>query len=919
MIDQLARLGLEIDSTGVVRATDRMRRMQQQGQQLENTSIKGNRAISQSYNVLRGAIVAAGAALGGIGFARIITEATNYEQAILGVKAVSGATEEQFKALSAQARSLGATTVFTAQQTAEAQRFLAQAGFEVNEVMSATPGILQLATAASLDLGQAADIASNVLSGFRLPVSELAKVNDVLASTAASANTDVTQLAQALSFAAPFAVSAGISIEEASAAIGTLSDAGVQGARAGTGLIAIIRQLSNVTPSAEQALAKYGLTLKDVDITSRGLQPVLESLGAASISASDNFTIFGSKAGAAASILSNTSERVAELTETLRDSEGAAEGMAGILGSGLQATLRSLGSAVSEATLQIGGPGTGLNGGFNSLIQTITGVISAYNGMLPLFVQSNDLSESQTRNIRALAIALQSLASGAAVLGGLAVATRAAAAAQIAFNIAARANPYALLAAGAVALVTALIKVTNRNKDLVDVFEDAANSAEAYEAAQTRLGDLEKEKNNLLQQRIELQKQLDGLEATEEFSLGQGNVESQQQISDAINEIKAREQALEDARREADLAAARREEEAKESIARAEQERLKAQQDERERIAEQERALREAEELALKQHFEALDQINRQAAQEELEALREEREASLQMQTDRIDREIQNVIQGLLTRAEVEEQNYQNRLMLLEAANEQELAIIGGYQNAKERLEEEHQRNMAEIAATGGQEYATAWDESLRNVQNLQNASFQQMGFAAAQAFEGMSDLTKQKLGALGITFASLKDIAKKGGEESFEAYKALAMVEAAIAGSLATVKALGAAPPPFNFILAGAVGAASLVQIAAIENQSYDGGGFTGSGPRTGGVDGKGGFPAILHPNETVIDHTRGGGFGAQSMTVQSIIQVETGVAETVRAEFSKLMPLIEQRNLAAVRQAMQSGGSMTRAVKRA
>lgn len=928
MIDQLARLGLEIDSNGVVTATDRLRKLQRQGQMAESTVTRGNKAISQSYGVLRGAVLAAGAALGGIGFARLITEATNYEQAILGVKAVSGATEEQFKTLSDQARSLGATTVFTAQQTAEAQRFLAQAGFEVNEVLSATPGILQLATAASLELGEAADIASNVLSGFRLPVAELSRVNDVLASTAASANTNVSQLAQALSFAAPFAVSAGISIEETSAAIGTLSDAGLQASRAGTGLIGVIRQLSNVTPTAEEALAKYDLTIQDVDITARGLQPVLEDLGAAGISTADNFKIFGSEAGAAAGILANTADRVSELTETLSDSEGSAEGMARVLGSGLQATIRGLGSALSEATLQVGGPGTGLNGGFNSLIQTITGVISVYNGMLPQFVQSNDITEEQTENIEALALALQSLAAGALVLGGLAVATRGAAAAQIAFNVAARANPYALLAAGAVALVTALIKVSNRNKDLVQVFEDAATSSEAYEAAQSRLGDLAQEINSIVEDRITLERRLKDLQENEDNTLGDGGNQAEKDLLEELEQLRVRYHELTNARREADIAAQKRAQAEEEEIAEAEAARLQAQLDEEKRIAEQKEALRQAEIEAERKHIEELFAVNRQANAEEMIARREEREASLQMQTDTLDREIENVIQSLLTRSEIEKQRYSERMMLLEAANEQELEILGGYEAAKEKLEKDHSDRMTEIAREGADGYADAWDKGLQQVQSLQGASFAQLGIAAANAFEGLSDLTKQKLGALGQTFESLKGIAKAGGEESFEAYKALAMVEAGIAGSLAVVKALASAPPPFNFALAGAVGVATAIQIAQIDAQEYQGsylgGGYTGDGARSGGVDGKGGFPAILHPDETVIDHRKERSQGNQttnegnSISVTNVFQISTGVAQTVQAEIERYAPVIEERSRQGVLKAISNGGAMARATGR-
>jgi len=91
----------------------------------------------------------------------------------------------------------------------------------------------------------------------------------------------------------------------------------------------------------------------------------------------------------------------------------------------------------------------------------------------------------------------------------------------------------------------------------------------------------------------------------------------------------------------------------------------------------------------------------------------------------------------------------------------------------------------------------------------------------------------------------------------------------------------------------------------------SLEGGGFTGSGPRTGGVDGRGGFPAILHPNETVIDHTRGHSAPASSVVVHQTINVTTGVQQTVRAEIRSMLPQIAEASKAAVLDARRRGGN--------
>jgi hypothetical protein len=123
----------------------------------------------------------------------------------------------------------------------------------------------------------------------------------------------------------------------------------------------------------------------------------------------------------------------------------------------------------------------------------------------------------------------------------------------------------------------------------------------------------------------------------------------------------------------------------------------------------------------------------------------------------------------------------------------------------------------------------------------------------------------------------------------------------------------MGAYPFPINVAMAAASVAAGMAQVSAIRSQSFEGGGFTGNGSRSGGVDGKGGFPAILHPNETVIDHTKQRATTAakQQVIVNQTINVTTGVQSTVRAEINNLMPTIAEVTKSAVLQETALGGS--------
>lgn len=395
--------GVRGAATGAEKSTDRLgTSAERAGRRTRTATQEMERGFSGARTAAR-ALVGVMAAIGvSAGLGQAVRQIADFQGAMNGLAAVSGATAEQMEQLEQQARSLGATSQFSAQQAAEGQRFLAQAGFEANEIMSATPGILKLATAGQLDLASAADIASNVLGGMRLEVDQLNRVNDVLAATAARSNTNIQQLGQALSFAAPFAAGAGVSIEEAAAAIGVMSDAGIQASRAGTGLVGTIRQLSKVTGDGEDVLARYGLSIADVNIEGRGLEPVLETLREANLNTADAIALFGSEAGAAAQVL------VQDYQGGIKDATGEAERMANQLEQGLGPAFRSLGSAVSESVLQLGD--SGLAGALEGLISTTTGVVSVWNGMGDAWAENNKVGEKTLGIIKGLANALAIMA-----------------------------------------------------------------------------------------------------------------------------------------------------------------------------------------------------------------------------------------------------------------------------------------------------------------------------------------------------------------------------------------------------------------------------------------------------------------------------------------------------------------------------
>ena len=281
--------------------------------------------------------------------------AGGYDAAMRSVQAKTGATGAVLEKLSEQAREMGRTTVHSATAAARGQAFLAQAGFEAHEILVALPPVLALATAGELDLASAADIASNVLSGFQMETKEMARVVDVLALAAASSNTSVAQMGAAMAKAAPAAKAAGWSLEATAAAIGKLSDAGIQGEEAGTVLNTMMARLGNASGSAEAKLRELGIEVKDA--TTGAMLPLNDILTALAPHADDvglQFELLGNRGAKAGFILGAVSEDARKLTGELEDAGGSAQRMADIMGGGLWGTLKAIGSAIDDAFISFG-------------------------------------------------------------------------------------------------------------------------------------------------------------------------------------------------------------------------------------------------------------------------------------------------------------------------------------------------------------------------------------------------------------------------------------------------------------------------------------------------------------------------------------------------------------------------------------
>lgn len=264
-----------------------------------------------------------------------ISTYAKFEQGLSNVQAVTDATDSQMKQLKDTAKDLGASTAWSATEVTDAEQLLGQAGYSVNETISALPGLLSLASAGSLDLSAATSIASSTLRAFNLSASETTHVADVLATTANATNSDVTDLGESLKYVSPVAQSLGISMEDAVAATGLLSNQAIVGSQAGTVLRQTLARLASPTKEAAGLMEAYGINAFDAQGNMKPLSAVVDNLNSSlgkltSQQRADVITtIFGTESMSGVLALMNQGgESLSDLSKKLKETKGSADKMA---------------------------------------------------------------------------------------------------------------------------------------------------------------------------------------------------------------------------------------------------------------------------------------------------------------------------------------------------------------------------------------------------------------------------------------------------------------------------------------------------------------------------------------------------------------------------------------------------------------
>ncbi|MEC3813301.1 phage tail tape measure protein [Bacillus altitudinis] len=372
----VARLELESSqfTAGVAQA-------QAQMQQMGNSA----KSLSTQMGLIQTAALAVGGAVvAGIGVS--VKTAADFEQAMSKVQSISGATGQDFQDLQNIAMKLGETTKFTATEAAQGLQYLAMAGFSVKDQVGSLPAVLNMAAAASVDMGTSADIVSNIMTGFGIASEDSTYAVDVLVKTMTTANTDLLQLGDAMKYVAPVSTALGFSFEETAAAVAKMSDAGIQGSMAGTALRAGMLRLANPVGRAAKVMQRYGIEVETADGKMKSLPDIIDhlnskfgDLGQAEKTAAIASLVGTEAASGFVSLLAVGSDEIRRYTKALEESGGTADRVAKTQMDNLKGSFEELKSALEGVGIKLG----------NEFLPHIRTIVDQGTKLVGLFSQIN--------------------------------------------------------------------------------------------------------------------------------------------------------------------------------------------------------------------------------------------------------------------------------------------------------------------------------------------------------------------------------------------------------------------------------------------------------------------------------------------------------------------------------------------------
>ncbi|HFV1838931.1 TPA: phage tail tape measure protein, partial [Escherichia coli] len=371
-----------------------------------------------------GTLAIGAAAAGGYAAGRFLQPAIGFGKEMSRVQALTRIDKNspQFKALREQALKLGSETQFTASDAASGQSFLAMAGFTPQAIQAALPGVLNMALAGGVELGETADIGSNILTQFNLTADQMDRVGDTLTAAFTRTNTDLRALGETMKYTGPVAAKLGISLEEAAAMAGMLANNGLRGSDAGTAMRASLSRLASPPKAAADALKELGVSVADARGKMRPMEDVLLDLYKATqkYGQVDQVSFFKDIAGEEAFVGLQTlvaaagSGELQKLTRELQGARGEADRVAKVMADNLDGDLKNLDSAWEGLRIRISdlvdGPLRSVTQWLTRVLEKITSLAQAHPVLTRQLLIAGGALLAMTATVGSLSLAIGVLA-----------------------------------------------------------------------------------------------------------------------------------------------------------------------------------------------------------------------------------------------------------------------------------------------------------------------------------------------------------------------------------------------------------------------------------------------------------------------------------------------------------------------------
>lgn len=313
--------------------------------------------------------------------------ASDFDSAMSGVKAISGATGEEFDALRAKAIELGGETAFSANEVAEAMTEMAKAGWDSQQILDGMGGVLDAAAASGENLGTVSTIVADAITGFGMEAKESTRVADLLTQAANSGTIGINDLGESFKYIAPVAGSMGLSIEDVTTALSAMSMSGIKGSQAGTSLRGVLTRMVKPTDQVAAAMDELGIVLTNSDGTFKSLDQILSEMRGSFSGLTDEqktyyaATLAGQEGmSGLLSLLNMSQEEYDEIAASMDNASGVAKETAEVMRDNLSADVEELMGSLESLAITLASL---IVPALRDFVQWLTQLINKFTALSP--------------------------------------------------------------------------------------------------------------------------------------------------------------------------------------------------------------------------------------------------------------------------------------------------------------------------------------------------------------------------------------------------------------------------------------------------------------------------------------------------------------------------------------------------------